>query len=109
LVVFPTEYEVIIVAVLPDKRALFNRVTGILALPSSDAARDGTVSAFSASLSALSIASIASIDTRYAGFLSTFITRGRGLPDASIVLQRKRLAAAASRLAVRRRSIRLSR
>ena len=41
----------------------------------------------------------------YAGFLSTFITRGIGLPDASIALRRKRLAAAASRLAVRRKSI----
>ena len=35
-----------------------------------------------------------------AGFLSTFITRGMALPDASIALRRKRLAAAISRLAV---------
>ena len=40
-----------------------------------------------------------------AGFLSTFIIRGIGLPDASIAFIRKRLAAAASRLAVSRKSI----
>src|SRR5882724_886942 len=34
-----------------------------------------------------------------------FITRGIGLPDASIALRRKRLAAAVSRLAVSRKSI----
>jgi hypothetical protein len=37
-----------------------------------------------------------------AGFLSTFITRGIGLPDASIALRRKRLAAAVSGLAASR-------
>jgi hypothetical protein len=37
--------------------------------------------------------------------LSTFITRGIGLPDASIALLRKRSAAAVSRLAVSRKSI----
>src|ERR1051326_3276091 len=41
----------------------------------------------------------------YAGFLSTFITRGMALPDASIALRRRRLAAAISRLAVSRKSI----
>jgi hypothetical protein len=41
----------------------------------------------------------------YAGFLSTFITRGIALPDASMTLRRKRLAAAASRLTVSRKSI----
>ena len=45
------------------------------------------------------------IDILYAGFLSTFNTRGIGLPDASIALWRKRLAAAVSRLAVSRKSI----
>src|ERR1700716_3315937 len=47
----------------------------------------------------------ASIAAGYAGFLSTLITRGIGLPDASMALRRKRLAAAASRLAVSRKSI----
>jgi hypothetical protein len=47
----------------------------------------------------------ASTAAGYAGFLSTFITRGIGLPDASIALRRKRLAAAVSRLAVSRKSI----
>ena len=47
----------------------------------------------------------ASTAAGYAGFLSTFITRGMGLPDASIALRRKRLAAAVSRLAVSRKSI----
>jgi len=42
----------------------------------------------------------ASTAAGYAGFLSTFITRGMALPDASIALRRKRLAAAISRLAV---------
>jgi hypothetical protein len=47
----------------------------------------GTVpSAFSASKAA-----------GYDGFLSTFITRGIALPDASIALRKKRLAAATSR------------
>jgi hypothetical protein len=41
----------------------------------------------------------------YAGSLSAFITRGVALPDASIALRRKRLAAAVSRLAVSRKSI----
>src|SRR6267378_3475768 len=49
----------------------------------------------------------ASTAAGYAGFLSTFITRGIGLPDASIALRRRRLAAAVSRLAVSRKSIRL--
>jgi hypothetical protein len=47
----------------------------------------------------------ASTAAGYDGFLSTFITRGMALPDASIALHRKRLAAAISRLAVRRNSI----
>src|SRR5882724_8245367 len=47
----------------------------------------------------------ASTAAGYAGFLSMFITRGIGLPDASIALRRKRLAAAVSRLAVNRKSI----
>jgi hypothetical protein len=51
--------------------------------------------------SALSASSAAG----YAGFLSTFITRGIGLPDASIAMRRKRSAAAVSRLAVSRNSI----
>jgi hypothetical protein len=41
----------------------------------------------------------------YAGFLSTFMTRGTGLPRAARALRRNRLAAAASRLAVSRKSI----
>src|SRR5260370_728141 len=47
----------------------------------------------------------ASTAAGYAGFLSTFITRDIGLPNASIALRRKRLAAAVSRLAVSRKSI----
>src|ERR1700722_20402070 len=47
----------------------------------------------------------ASTAAGYAGFLSTFITRGMPSPDASIALRRKRLAAAASRRAVSRKSI----
>src|SRR5690348_10119647 len=47
----------------------------------------------------------ASTAARYAGFLSTFMTRGIALPDASIALTRKRLAAAVSRLAINRKSI----
>src|SRR6266446_6823606 len=39
----------------------------------------------------------ASTAAGYVGFLSTLITRGIGLPDASIALRRKRLAAAVSR------------
>ena len=47
----------------------------------------------------------ASIAAGYDGFLSTLITRGIGLPDASIAFTRKRLAAAAWRFAVSRKSI----
>ena len=41
----------------------------------------------------------------YARFLSTLMTRGRGLAGSSDVLRKNRLAAAASRLAVRRKSM----
>jgi hypothetical protein len=51
----------------------------------------------------------ASMAAGYAGFLSTFITRGMALPDASIALRRKRLAAAVSRLAVTQKVDRLAR
>src|SRR5690349_19446708 len=47
----------------------------------------------------------ASTAAGYVGFLSTLITRGIALPDASIALRRKRLAAAVSRLAVSRKSM----
>ena len=47
----------------------------------------------------------ASTAAGYAGFLSTFITRGIALPDASVAWRRKRLAAEVSRLAVSRESI----
>jgi hypothetical protein len=40
-----------------------------------------------------------------AGFLSTLMTRGTGLPGDLRAMRKKRLAAAASRLAVSRKSI----
>jgi hypothetical protein len=50
-------------------------------------------------------ASNASTAAGYAGFWSTFITRGMGLPDASIALRRKRFGCGGITFRLSRKSI----